>query len=186
MKKKILASLIAMFLILPAVVNAESIPIINEQSSVVGDDGVVTNTIDFSFDFSKVADDFKLELTSSDTLKFTMKKGADVSYSGVKSTENFDVVRNGDILEVTLKEDLLSKEFTKDSGSVQFATVSISYKEGTDCSLTIEGSYIESTPVVTPNVQTGINVPLVALGAAGALAVGIYLTVGKKNKIYNV
>lgn len=184
--KKMFTGLFAIAILMPMMVGALSIPILSDQSTVTDDDGLVTNTIEFSFDFTDLDDDFEFELTSLETVVFELTKGADVTYAGASDTDYFTVEQDGDELKITLSDTYSSKTFTNADGEVKFATVVITYQDGTDCSLDISGEYIESTPVVTPNVQTGVNVPLVALGVAGILAVGIYLTISKKNKIYNV
>lgn len=185
MKKKILASLFAVLMVLPMMVSAAEAPFVIkvEQDKVVDEDNMTTETIKLYFDVTS-SEGFTVDVLTD--IVFDITKGDDVSYGTVSGSDNFSAVRMGDELTISLINSLEGSETFEEGESVHFATLTVTYLDGTDCTLQLDGSLITTTTIITPNVQTGINIPLVALGAVGVLSAGIYLVVSKKNKIYNV
>lgn len=192
MKKKMFAFLLAVVMVVPSVVNAADGDVeLSISKNQVCEDDICTNDMVLTL---KVVDGDGFTISSSDELYFDVTRASGVYYndSGLANSDTFTVSRTDDRITLSLISPL---DLTLEVGDeVVLGTVSFTYASDIeDCTVTFNGSMgsvevpeVDTTITSTENSQTGINIPLVAIGVAGILAIGIYTVVGKKNKIYNV
>lgn len=130
--------------------------------------------------------------TAADTLKITLteKGGADVTAIENVTSSEWDVGTPTESAGVhTINLSYVSPD-PSHSGETTLFKFTYKVSGETDCSVLIglDGiSKTVSTPnSTTPNKQTGISVPYIALGAITLLAVGAYMATRNKAKMFNI
>lgn len=183
--KKLFLGLFAVLMVAPLSVFAatDDYTLKYESDAKVCEDEICTVNIDITLEsyvddeITIGFDNFTIEYTVGDQSTVTFDPANDFSSSSIENSvitiSAFDYVVEG-----------------KDS--VFLGTITMTYPDesGYDCTIGLDAALDASSTTVTivpsENVQTGINIPLIAVGTLGVLAVGAYLVVSKKNKIYNV
>lgn len=183
MMKKLFASLLCISMLVPNVVSAADEKAVVWQKSYECDGDTCEMEVVLKLEVYS-GDDLEVLPTESFDITMTLQ---DATFESVEGSEYFDVDSTDGNVVSLVSADTLTVE---PGDSYELATFYFTYPndEDTDCSVSFATIY-GTTDVdfgSLENSQTGVNIPLVALGVAGVLAVGVYLVVGKKNKIYNV
>lgn len=198
MKKKFLASLMMVGMILPMGVNAATgSGSVHTTVTQVCSEGECTNTIVLILTNTS-DDDITFNSTSEISIDLYDKDPDDNSDALALSETEItlvSVVGSGSINltkesgdKVTGTYDSMEDTVLEADDELEIGTFVFTYDEDIeDCSVFFDTTWgVTEVTVDTDNTQTGINMPVVAIGVAGALAIGAYAVVSRKNKIFNV
>lgn len=145
--------------------------------------GITTLTLQVSLKHIS-GDTYVLDPMDEMGINVTYKDG--MTFESATKIGDFDVVKSGDkiILEYT------EIELSMEAGDTEpLAELVFTYPYDLDgCSVHLEAAMadIDIDIFEDTNTQTGFNMPVVAVGVVGVLAVGAYVVTSRKNKIFNV
>lgn len=185
MKKNLLILLIAMFMIVPF--NVGAVTISGELVEDVTEDkttepGYVIKTITYSMPLTLTSDE---EISLADyNLVLTFTIGKDVTFESYEAPDGFTATKSGNAITLTSTKDI-NLEAGQELGTYVF-----SYVNEDDIECDVEASLTATATgkdeEEEENPETGVSMPIVAIGTLGVIAVGLYVGTSKKNKIYNV
>ena len=183
MKKNLLMLLIVIVIAMPFNVNAEEVKLTCKKKA--GDDLTVSNA-DCTFEALTVPADKKIDLsTHKIVLKFnSIGSAVEEDTITIVPDDEFTQVKSGNTVVLTSKNETVYESGKK----INLGKLAYTYSDGdietdADCQLKVS---ITFEKIKTENPQTGISMPMIAVGTLGLITVGLYVSTKNKNKIYNV
>ncbi|MFI3260871.1 MAG: hypothetical protein R3Y13_04075 [bacterium] len=188
MKKKLLIGLMAVFMMVPMFVQAAASPDLVYTQKVSNDGTVVTKDITLTIKVGS-GDDITINESTPITVGVVYPTGIEFTDSDISSV--FSVSQSGDKFTLTydgMEDYVIDADNNLELGTFTFVYDSAEIED--DCTIKFDTSLgskdIIITQTTTTNPDTGINIPVIAIGTAGVVTVGLYLVIGRKNKIYNI
>ena len=183
MKRNLFVFLITLFIVIPLSVSAEEEVSIDCTKGL--EDGSI-QTANCTFGDITIPDDKNIDLGKYAIVIEFKNIGSAVEEDSIEVTQTAEFKKEVSDNTVTLTAKN-GKEY-KAGETLKIGKLSYSYDggdvtENEECQLKANITFKE---LETDNPQTGVSLPMVAIGAAGLLAVGLYVSTKNKNKIYNV
>ena len=179
MKKYLIVLLLAIFIMPFSVFAIELDPYFNEETANSTED-VKEKELKY-----RVTLDREISLKENNIV-ITFTVGEDVKFISSKLNVNgYTLKREGNV--VTIMSN--NGDILKSGDTIELGTYVYSYinEMGLDCEFKGKVEFVKIEEVKNPeNPQTGISMPMIAVGTLGLIAVGLYVSTKNKNKIYNV
>ena len=191
MKRKVLGMLMCAFMIMPLNIfaaeeyNFEAAIVQGNPTGCDLDDTKCNATAQVKFKLTEAPND-ELEIAKGTVFTGTIQLGKDKNHPAeyieivsVKGSNDFTVTRDG--LKVTYtatKNITIAKDSLVDFGSIEYTYDKTESDENCAVLLNLTNK--------TSNPQTGISIPVIALGGVGLLAIAGLAVANKKNKLQNI